>query len=144
MNHSLRLAIFFLRIALGLNFVYLGWTALFAHSLESGVREQSLPSLYGWLGSPNSVAWLPTVAAWAFLVIGICLIFGFLTRLASFVGMVVVLASYLPTINFAAFAVAQLINDELIVFFCLLILVFGKAGHYVGTDKFLWRKRHKE
>lgn len=143
--HSLRLSIFFLRIALGLNFVYLGWTALFDHVLEFNLRGHALNSLYGWLSGPSSISWLPQVAAWAFLIVGICLIIGLFTRIAALVAIIIVLASYLPTISFASFNVAQLINDELIIFFCLLVLVFGKAGQYLGVDKFLrWSKRHKE
>lgn len=143
--HSLRLSILFLRIALGLNFIYLGWTALFDHPLATGLSGHSLNSLYGWLSSPSSLTWLPMAAAWAFLVIGACLVLGLFTRLASLIGIILVLASYLPTISFAQFNIAQLVNDELIVFFCLLVLIFGKAGTYIGIDKFLrWSKRHKE
>lgn len=144
-SHSLRLSIFFLRIALGLNFLYLGWTALFDHPLESNLRSHAITSLYGWLSSPNSIVWLPQAAAWIFLVVGACLILGLFTRLASIAAIALVLASYLPTINFASFNLSQLINDELIVFFCLLVLIFGKAGHYFGVDKFMrWSKKHKE
>lgn len=144
--HSLRLSIFFLRVAIGLNFVYLGWTALFDHPLGTDLRGHAMNSLYGWLATPNTTAtWLPQVAAWAFLIVGVMLILGLFTRLSSLVAIVLVLASYLPTISFASFNVAQLVNDELILFFCLLVLIFGKAGQYAGVDKFLrWSKRHKE
>jgi uncharacterized membrane protein YphA (DoxX/SURF4 family) len=143
--HPLRLSIFFLRIAIGLNFIYLGWTALFDRPLATNLSGHSLNSLYGWLSSPNSLSWLPTAAAWAFLVIGVCLVLGLFTRLASLLGIVLVLASYLPTISFSQFNTAQLVNDELIIFFCLLILIFGRAGTYLGIDKFLrWSRRHKE
>jgi len=152
-SHSLRLSIFFLRIALGLNFVYLGWTALFDHPLGTDLSGHAMNPLYGWLATPAGVsggasasfAWLPQIAAWAFLVVGILLILGLFTRLASLIAIVLVLASYLPTISFASFNVAQLVNDELILFFCLLILIFGRAGHYLGVDKFLrWSKKRKE
>jgi uncharacterized membrane protein YphA (DoxX/SURF4 family) len=143
--HSLRLSIFFLRIALGLNFIYLGWTTLFDHPLVADLRSHAMNPLYGWLASANSVVWLPQAAAWAFLIVGIALVLGIFTRIASFIAIALILASYLPTISFAAFNLAQLINDELIVLFCLLVLIFGKAGHYIGVDKFLrWSKKHKE
>jgi len=143
--HSLRLSIFFLRIALGLNFMYLGWTALFDQPLGISLRGHAMSSLYSWLAATNTVVWLPQAAAWAFLVVGICLILGLFTRLASLIAIALVLASYVPTISFSAFNLSQLINDELIVFFCLLVLIFGKAGHYLGVDKFLrWSKRRKE
>ena len=123
----------------------MSWSALFDRPLTVDLRGQALNSLYGWLNSPNSLAWLPTVAAWAFLVIGICLVIGLFTRLASLIGIVLVLAAYLPTISFTSFSFSQLVNDELIAFFCLAVLIFGRAGTYIGIDKFLrWSRRHKE
>jgi len=145
MNHSLKLSLLFLRIALGLNFIYLGWSALFNQSLEGTLSGHAMGSLYVWLNSPNSVAWLPALASWVFLVAGVCLVLGLFTRLAALLGVVLVLASYVPTISFSHFALAELINDDLIVFFCLLVLIFGKAGHYFGVDKFLhWKKSRRE
>jgi uncharacterized membrane protein YphA (DoxX/SURF4 family) len=142
--HSLRLSVFFLRLAIGLNFFYLGWSALFNQPLEFGLRQESLSALYFWLGSPAAAAWFQ-VAAWAFLLIGVCVTIGLFTRVAAFVGLALILASYLPTISFAHFAITQLINDELIIFFCLLVLIFGKAGNYFGVDKFLrWSRRRRE
>src|SRR5262249_536733 len=105
----------------------------------------ALNSLYGWLASSNPIAWLPQAAAWAFLVVGILLIIGLFTRISSFVAIVLVLASYLPTVNFSSFAFSQLVNDELIILFCLLVLIFGRGGTYLGIEKFLkWSRKHKE
>lgn len=143
--HSLRLSMLFLRLALGLNFLYLGWTTLFDRSLGFGLRGQSFGSLYFWLNAANSISWLPTVAAWVFLIAGICLILGLFTRLTSLIAIAFVLAGYLPTISFAHFNFSQLVNEELIIVFCLLVLIFGRAGTYFGIDKFLrWSRKHKE
>jgi uncharacterized membrane protein YphA (DoxX/SURF4 family) len=62
---------------------------------------------------------------------------GLLTRLASIAGIILALLSYLPTVSFAAFNVAQFINDEVIVVICLLILIFSNAGAYLGLDTFI-------
>ena len=45
--------------------------------------------------------------------------------------------SYLPTVSFAAFNVAQFINDEVVIVICLLILLFANAGNYLGLDTFI-------
>jgi uncharacterized membrane protein YphA (DoxX/SURF4 family) len=146
MPHSLRLSIFFLRVAIGVNFFYLGWITLFSRASGSNPRDDAMSSLYHWLTAPNAIPWLPTVAAWVLLAAGGALILGFFTRLASFLAIALILASYLPTITFTSFNLSQLINNELITFFCLLVIIFGKAGHYLAVDKFTrWsRKRHKE
>ncbi|MGD1003469.1 MAG: DoxX family protein [Minisyncoccia bacterium] len=146
--HSLRVIILLLRVALGLNFFYLGFSVLFNPALGKTVSARSFGNLYSWLATPAAVAgqgnWIQAVAQWAFLIIGICLILGLLTRLASIVGIVLALFSYLPTVSFAAFNVAQFINDEVIIVICLLILIFSNAGNYLGLDTFIHFHRPKK
>jgi thiosulfate dehydrogenase [quinone] large subunit len=139
--HSLRVIILLLRLALGLNFFYLGFSALFNPALGKTVSARSFGNLYAWLATPAAIAgqstWIQPVAQWAFLIIGICLMLGLLTRLASIAGIVLALFSYLPTLSFSAFNVAQFINDEVIVVICLLIIIFSNAGNYLGLDTFI-------
>jgi len=150
--HALRLVILLLRISLGLSFFYLGFTSLFNPQLGLVLQGRSVPGLYNWLGSLSAEAamtWLHPFAQWAFLIIGICLILGFLTRLSSFAAIVLLLASYLPglNVNYSISSIAQFINDELIIIVCLLLLIAAKAGRYLGFDAFFhfsFRKKNKE
>jgi thiosulfate dehydrogenase [quinone] large subunit len=136
--HSLRVIILLLRLALGLNFFYLGFSAIFNPLLGSQIRAQSFGNLYSWLAAtPAPGDWVHPLAQWAFLIIGICLMLGLLTRLASIAGIVLTLLSYLPTISYSALSVSQFINDEVIVVICLLIIIFSNAGVYVGLDNFI-------
>ena len=138
--HSLRVIILLLRVALGLNFFYLGFSALFNPTLGTEIRARSFGDLYAWLASPvvaGQGAWVQPVAQWAFLIIGICLVLGLLTRIASIAGIILTLLSYLPTISFAAFNVSQFISDEVIIVICLLIIIFANAGAYLGLDNFI-------
>ncbi len=142
--HSLRVIIFLLRAALGLNFFYLGFSALFNPTLGKTVRAHSFGDLYSWLATPaaNSATTIggfqiQPIAQWAFFIIGVCLVLGLLTRLASIAGIVLALLSYLPTVSFATFNTAQFVSDEVIVVICLLILIFANAGAYLGLDTFI-------
>ncbi|HVO28420.1 MAG TPA: DoxX family membrane protein [Candidatus Paceibacterota bacterium] len=146
MTHSLRLSLLFLRIALGLSFCYLGWAALFDRTLGAALRAVSLGGLSAWLAQPAPFAAVPSAAfAWILLVAGACLVIGLFTRIASIVAMALILASVLPGINIASFNPAQLVNEEVVAFFALLVLVFGKAGQYAGLDAFLhFGTRHKK
>ena len=136
--HSLRVIILFLRLALGLNFFYLGFSSLFSPALGKTVRAHSFGDLYSWLATPASSGnWIQPIAQWAFLIIGVCLVLGLLTRIASIAGIVFALLSYLPTVTFAAFNAAQFISDEVIVVICLLIIIFANAGAYLGLDNFI-------
>lgn len=141
--HALRLAIFFLRLAVGLNFFYFGWSALFNRNLAMELSSRSLGWLSHWLNSPAPLASIPAnVFAWIFLAAGLMIVAGLFTRLASFVAIVVIVASLLSAIDIANFSLTQLVNDEVVTLFALLVIIFGKAGTYFGLDKFLrWRKR---
>jgi thiosulfate dehydrogenase [quinone] large subunit len=136
--HSLRVTVFLLRLALGLNFFFLGFSALFDSTLGGQIRARSFGNIYSWLAAPIAQgAWIQPVAQWAFVVIGVLLVLGLLTRLASIAGIVLVLLSYLPTLSYTALNFSQFINDEVIVVICLLILIFASAGKYLGLDSFI-------
>ena len=145
--HSLRSAIFLLRLAIGLNFSYFGFAVLFNPALGKGVRMQSFDNLYSWLSAPTAGGWVQPFAQWAFLIIGICLILGLAVRLTSAIGAAVTLLSFLPNVNYTALNVAQFINDEVILILCLLILFLADAGTYLGLDNFIhvsFRKKRSE
>jgi thiosulfate dehydrogenase (quinone) large subunit len=142
--HTLRLAIFFLRVLLGLNFFYIGFATLFDKTLQADLKGRSMDGLYHWLDSSSAYTFLHPVSQWVFLVIGACLMLGLATRLASLIGLVLVSLSYLPSVGFAAPNLFQLVNDELIIFFCLLIIFAANAGTYLGLDRFFhFSLRHK-
>jgi len=150
--HALRFIMLLLRLVLGLSFFYLGFTSLFNSQLGLVLQGRSVPGLYSWLGglgATTSVPWLHPLAQWAFLVIGACLVLGFLTRIASLAAIVLLLASYLPgiNINYSISSIAQFINDELIIIICLLLLIAAKAGQYLGLDAlfhFSFRRKNRE
>lgn len=145
--HSLRSAIFLLRLAIGLNFFYFGFAVLFNPALGKGVRAQSFNNLYSWLSAPAAGGWVQPFAQWAFLVIGACLILGLAVRLTSAIGAVVTLLSFLPNVSYTALNVAQFINDEVILILCLLILFLANAGTYIGIDSVIhvsFRKKKAE
>ena len=145
--HSLRLAAFFLRVALGLDFFYLGWSSLFNHPLAVKLGVRSAGGMYLWLASPAPFAGVPTeVFAWIFLIVGVLLAIGLFTRLAAIVAGVLVVVSWLPGVSFAAWNPVPFVNDDIVIFFSLIIIILTRAGTYIGIDKFVhWsRKHHKE
>jgi len=123
--HSLRIVILLLRLAVGLDFFYLGFTALFAPS--------SAPALYPWLAaSPFKVYF-----AWIFLVVGACLVLGLLARFAAVVGIAATLVGYWPTLASIPLGIERFATIEPLVAIALLVLIFSDAGTYLGLDKFL-------
>ena len=142
--HRLRFVIFLLRVALGLDFFYLGWSSLFNASLVSELRAQSLGQLYRWTSTANAATvWPHPLSSWIFLLAGACLVVGFLTTFAAIVGIILVAIGYLPLVSLAAVTVTQFINDGLIVILCLFVILFSKAGKYLGLDAFMRFGRKK-
>src|SRR4051812_32851280 len=108
--HTLRLIIFFLRLAIGLDFFYLGFTSIFNTPLAQRLSSRSLSILYQWLASTANTGSFATFLEWAFLFIGICLVLGFATRFASIAGVVLVLMGFIPNINSPIFNASQYAN----------------------------------
>ncbi|MGB7957544.1 MAG: TQO small subunit DoxD [Minisyncoccia bacterium] len=136
----LRIAIFLLRLTLGLNFLYLGFSTLFNRSLGRELGNRSLTSFYQWFSSTaagTTTGQLQTFFQWAFLIVGACLILGLMIRFVSIVAIALTLAGFLPTLNLASLAASQFINDEIIVIACLLVLIAANAGTYLGVDSFM-------
>lgn len=149
--HSLRLAIFFLRLTIGLNFFYLGFAMLFNNALGRALGSRSLTSIYQWLSvvAPGTATadQLQIFFQWAFLIIGACLIVGLFVRITSIIGIGLTLVGYLPTINLGTLGASQFINDEIIVIACLLVLAVANAGTYLGIDNFMhihFGSKHKK
>ena len=137
LSHTLRLAIFFLRLALGLDFVYLGLNTIFSPSIRSEVGGRSLGDLYAWLATVPKTGPLQVVFAWAFLIVGICLILGLLTRLGAVAGIALAAVSLIPNLTLTGITPTQFIGDNIIVILCLGIIFIARAGEYFGLDRFI-------
>jgi len=145
--HALRLVVFFLRLTLGANFFYLGFSTMFNTALGKQLGTRSLTSLYTWIGSPVNTPLFQLFSQWAFLTIGACLIIGFLTRTMSVAGIALILVSFVPNVTLTTLNISQLINDEVLVIVCLLVLVFANAGTNLGIDNFIhihFSSQHKK
>lgn len=137
--HTLRFIILLLRVVIGINFFYLGWSALYDHALGSTFQARSFGDLYAWLTAGMAAGTggsLETLFAWAFLVIGACVTVGLLTRSMSTAGIALTLASFLPTFNYSPLTAFEFANGEVVLMLCLLILIFANAGIYLGIDMF--------
>ena len=135
--HSLRMIILLLRLTLGLNFFYLGFASLFNQPLEQELGKRSLGSLYAWIATPGASTPFQAFLPWAFLVIGICLALGLITRFMSLAAIALMLINYLPGVLSSGVSASQFINDEVIVVLCLLVIIFSNACAYLGIDKFI-------
>lgn len=133
-------------LELGLLLTRLGIGALFA--TFGFMKLIGGPQKWFWLGSQMAnvgITFLPT--AWGFLAAnaefigGLCLIFGFSTRLATiFMSIVMVVALIYHLKNGDEFS----IYAQALAFLIVLVSIFlSGPGHY-SFDEYLYNKEHKE
>ncbi len=134
--HSVRLAVLILRLILGLDFFYIGWSAVFRPDLARELGARSLAGLYAWAAGAFAGTPLHPLLGWAFLAVGACLIAGLATRLASFVGIALALISYAPGAFLHPFAFTAFASDAVFAAAALLVLIAADAGSYLGLDRF--------
>jgi len=65
----------------------------------------------------------------------------------SVAGIALILVSFVPNVTLTTLNISQLINDEVLVIVCLLVLVFANAGTNLGIDNFIhihFSSQHKK
>ncbi|MDO8424559.1 MAG: DoxX family membrane protein [bacterium] len=140
MNNTSKISIFLLRISLGFMLVASavskianqGWTA------EGYIgKAKTFSGFYHWLSLPSNVGWVNFLNEWGMLLIGLGLVFGVATRLASFFGILLMALYYFPILQFP-YADKSLIVDQHIIFMLVFFLLIGfDAGRIWGLDSFL-------
>ena len=142
--HSLRFTAFLLRVALGVYIFFLGFNT---HGLLLDKLHQSTltKTLYAWLTMPQNIGWSALVSQWIFFIVGVCLVVGFATRLMAVIGVFLMGLLYAANIHVPVTGISPLVNEQLIIILCCLILIPSKAGSYIGLDKFMhFSLRHKK
>lgn len=144
-----------LRILIGWYFLYEGlvkianpdWSS-FGYLMDSqGMFEGMFKSM---AGSTSVVFVIDFLNKWGLTFIGLGLIFGFLTQLALFFGMVLLAMYYLSHPPFAGvtYALPQegsylWVNKTLIEIFAMAVLFVFPTGHIAGLDRLIFKSIKK-
>lgn len=142
-----------LRIAIGWHFLYEGlikllnpaWTA---RPFLEGSRW-IFGDLFRWMVSGNTGMWIIDAAnAYGLTLIGLALILGIFTRLASWGGVALLLSYYLAYPPFGGYSYGALsegsyliVNKNLIELFAMIMLALTESGQFFGLD--LLRNKRK-
>lgn len=142
-------AITVLRVVIGWHFLYEGVAKLTATSWSSaGYLNQArgpFAGLFRWLASqPNMLANADLITMWGLTIVGVLLILGLFTRLASLAGVAFILMFYLSTPPFVGYFYSvptegsYLIVNKNLVELCALIVIFTTgSGRFAGLDRIL-------
>ncbi|MDA1060356.1 MAG: DoxX family protein [bacterium] len=138
-------ALTFLRVLIGWLIFYAGlskvlnpdWTAA---GFLNGAENFS--EIYGWFAKPGNIGWVDFLNQWGQLAIGLGLITGTFTRLASYAGILLMALYYFPSLDFPYIGHGMIVDEHIVYIGVLVVLAEFNAGQYWGLDKGL-KKTYK-
>jgi thiosulfate dehydrogenase [quinone] large subunit len=149
LSRGAMIAITALRVFVGWHFLYEGIAKLTAPTWSAaGYLKQArgpLADLFRDLASrPNLLANADLITMWGLTIVGVCLILGLLTRLASLGGIAFILLFYLCNPPFIGYFYSiptegsYLIVNKNLVELCALIVIYATgSGRFAGLDRIL-------
>src|SRR3989344_3989704 len=141
MNKQLKISVFLSRIALGVLFFYAGITKVMNPSWSAAGylnNAKTFPGLYHWFASAGNIGWINFINEWGLTLIGVLLILGLWTKLASLGGMFLMGLYYLPILQFPYVGDHSYLVDEHIIYITVFLTLFASnAGIFWGLDSML-------
>jgi len=141
------IAITALRVLVGWHFLYEGLTKLTAPSwTAAGYLKQAkgpLAESFRWLTTrPDLLANADVITMWGLAIVGVCLILGLFTRLASLAGIGFILLFYLAAPPFIGYFYAipsegsyLIVNKNLVELAALVVILLTRSGRFAGLDR---------
>ena len=149
LSRSALIAITVMRIIVGWHFLYEGIAKLTSPSWSAAgyLRQARGPfaGLFRWLASqPNMLANADQITMWGLTIVGLLLILGLFTRLASLGGIGFLLLFYFANPPFVGYFYSlpsegsYLIINKNLVELCALVVVFlTGSGRFAGLDRII-------
>jgi len=143
------IAITVLRVMVGWHFLYEGIAKMTASSWSAaGYLKQArgpFADLFKWLaGEPNLLANADLITMWGLTLVGIFLILGLFTRLASLGGIGFIVLFYLCNPPFVGYFYSiptegsyLIVNKNLVELCALVVILVTGSGRFAGLDRIL-------
>lgn len=143
------IAITVLRVVVGWHFLYEGLAKLTSPSWSSAgyLRQARGPfaDQFRWLASqPDMLANADLITMWGLTLIGLLLMLGLFTRLASLAGIGFILLFYLATPPFVGYFYAiptegsyLVVNKNVVELCALVVVLVSGSGRFAGLDRLL-------
>jgi len=141
------IAITVLRVAVGWHFLYEGIAKLTAASWSAaGYLKQArgpFAGLFKWLaGEPNLLANADLITMWGLTLVGLLLILGLFTKLASLGGIGFIVLFYLANPPFVGYFYSiptegsyLIVNKNLVELCALVVVLVTGSGRFAGLDR---------
>jgi thiosulfate dehydrogenase [quinone] large subunit len=143
------IAITVLRVMVGWHFLYEGIAKMTASSWSAaGYLKQArgpFAELFKWLaGQPNLLANADLITMWGLMAVGVLLILGLFTRLASLGGIGFIVLFYLCNPPFVGYFYSiptegsyLIVNKNLVELCALVVILVTGSGRFAGLDRIL-------
>jgi thiosulfate dehydrogenase [quinone] large subunit len=143
------IAITVLRVLIGWHFLFEGLTKLTAPSwTAAGYLKQAkgpVAEQFRWLSTrPDLLANTDLITMWGLTIVGICLMLGLFTRLASLLGIGFILLFYLAAPPWIGYFYAipsegsyLIVNKNLVELAALVVILLTGSGRFAGIDRIL-------
>jgi thiosulfate dehydrogenase (quinone) large subunit len=143
------IAITVLRVVVGWHFLYEGLAKLTAPAWSAGgflkqARGPFAEFFRGVAADPDRLANADLVTMWGLTLVGLCLMLGLFTRLASVAGMVFLLLFYFATPPFVGYFYSipaegsyLIVNKNLVELCALAVILVTGSGRFAGLDRIL-------
>lgn len=130
--------LFLLRAALGWLMFYAGITKILDPNWSAAgflANAKTFPEFYAWLAKPEVLPHVNLLNEWGLTLLGVSLMLGIFVRGAAFLGALVMMLYYFPTLQFPYAGEHSYIVDEHIIY-AVLLLFFAAvdAGKAWGLD----------
>ena len=141
------IAITALRIVVGWHFLYEGITKVTASSWTAAgymkAARGPFADFFRWIaGQPNLLDNANLVTMWGLTIVGLLLILGLFTRLASLAGIGFILLFYFATPPFIGYFYAipsegsyLIVNKNLVELCALVVILVTGSGRFAGLDR---------
>jgi len=148
-------ALVLLRVLIGWHFLYEGLTKLMNPNWSAAnfliESKWILSGIFkGIAGNPTVLSIVNVLNTWGLILIGIGLMLGCLTRMATVAGMLLIWLYYIcnPPFTGLYYAIPSegnylIVNKNLIEVAALFVLLLFPTGHIIGLDRFFPRLRSK-
>lgn len=147
-NTSVNYPLLLMRVALGILFFYAGITKVMDPSWTAAgylSNAQTFSDLFAWFASDANIVWVNFLNQWGLTAIGLGLLTGTFTRLASYFGILLMMLYYFPVLSFPYVGEHSfLVDDHVLEALALLIVARSADRHGWGVDtwlvdKFKWK-----
>ena len=141
------IAITVLRVLVGWHFLYEGIAKITSSSWSAAgyLRQARGPAagIFKWLANePNLLAYADQITMWGLTLVGILLVLGLFTRLASLGGIGFILLFYLCNPPFVGYFYSiptegsyLIVNKNLVELGALLVILVSGSGRFAGLDR---------